>query len=360
MADAFSPYASQAGGEDGILSPSTVMDSFFEESVDTLKGSIASLKLRVNAAEAATREAEAERLRLVNQVAALEADRRKLGQEAERWRRRCLELEQECATLVVREDSAQGQLRESHSRERVLAVKAIKCRIVAAEAENETMQAKSEARAFNWDAQRVSRELVARVSEVEKLRAELQETRTLAETERAAVERMTTDRNGVAAECKLQREALQDAEKRYGAMEARLHDTEGLLNTAHRKHTDFMEEVQATRLRCQRLEEANNRLRLDLQEAVGQAVRSGEKPFYTMGGPKADESLALFGSSGFQIVSAAKSVPASNPSALSSPKFRADYPGSSHARQLRSKVLSARGEALDGIDRLGRGPPAQA
>lgn len=324
--------------------------------VETLKGTVASMRLRVNSAEAATKQAEAERLRLIDQVVALEADRRNLQQEAERWRRKCLELEQECTALSVREDGAQVQLREAHTRERQLAVKSIESRLAAAYAENEQMQAQSQARAYNWDAQRLLRELEAKVAELEKMRGELEEDRTQIEKLRAALELVTKDREAIVAEREEQREALVEAAKRHGALEARVYDLEGLLNASHRKQTDFMEEVQSGRLKCHRLEEANSRLRVDLQEAIAQAVRGGEKPFYSAGRGKVEDLPGLFTSSGALKLSANESVsprsPASDPVSLRSPKSRLDYPKSAHARQLRGKVLSARGEALDTIDRL--------
>jgi len=358
-----------------------------------LRGQLAVANRRVSAAEAETRSNESERVRLLDQIVTLEADRRTLRQEAEHWRHCCLKVEKECANLALREDVAQGELRDAHVRERDLAVKSIEKRIAATEAENIQARSSAEAMGYAFEVDRLSKALNAKEAEVRSLRAELQETRVLRDASDTALKRLEDQHVHVTTHRDLDLQALRDTHRRASSLESQVESLHEALRAAAAKEADLASEAAAHHSRCVRLEEANKRLRLDLQEAISQAVRNGEIPFYAGGPARADvpayvqepsspcsspkydratltknaitrhvpldNTWPRSGASGVSPPRAQQPEPGSlsGTAHLRSPKSRFDYQRSSHARSLRSQVLSARAEALDKVDFLNKAHP---
>lgn len=338
------------------------------ESVESLKGELAVAKREREGAIREREQAEGERQQLVKQVVDLEAKCRSLHQEAEQWRHHALDFEQQCATYAAREDSMHAQVREAHNRQRDLAVKHIEGRISQTQAENSQAKAEAEARTQVWQSQQLESKLNSRVEEAQSLRRELAEERSRAQTSRLEVESLGAqlkDRSKEQEELKAQ---LAESEHHRGLLNERVKGLETAMQAASHRHLDNSEELNRQRAKIEDMEAANARLRLDLQEAINQAVRTGELPFYsgarsdakpTQGDDSSDKEPPTMGVWSTLDRSPLDSfTPPRLPRTPLSPKSRLDYPKSSHARELRQKVLNSREDALNQIDSLRTSLPA--
>lgn len=334
------------------------------QSVEYLKGELAVAKREREGAVREREQAEGEREKLVTQVVNLEAKCRSLQQEMEHWRQQALDFEQQCATFAAREDSIHAQMRDSHNRQRDLAVKHIEGRIARTEAENNQAKAEAEARTQVWQSQQLESKLHSKVDEVQSLRKELAEERTRAQTLHVETESLGAQLKDSSAEKGALTEQLAESERQRGLLNERVKGLETAMQAASHRHLDTSEELNRQKAKIEDMESANARLRLDLQEAINQAVRTGELPFYSGArsdadaeAKKADESLdkepptmgcwSRLDRSPLDSFTAPRS-----PRTPLSSRSRLDYPKSSHARELRQKVLNSREDALNQIDKL--------
>jgi len=339
-------------------------------SVEQLKGEVAVARKQADTAEREARRVDNDHRRLVEQVVGLEAQRRSLQQDVEHWRQQSVGFESESAAFRVREDTLLAQLREARTHERDLALKSIEGRILCTQAENLQAKAQAEARANTWQSQQLEAKLLSKNAEVETLRNEVRDAHARGEASRVEAEGLQVQLRAAVGEQSGQSEALIDAERKHDVLEDRIARLESALKAASAKHTAFAQEVAKKDTETWNLEEKNGRLRLDLQAAICQAVCAGEVPFYSGGGGRFQKQAACV--EDFNDVPAmgvCTSMEPDSPCPLSSPvspqhqhpakgplspRSRLDYPKSTHARHLRQKVLSARGEAYDCMDQLGR------
>lgn len=298
-------------------------------STERLVGDLAAAKLRVNVLEADLRNAAQERQNFVDKVVDLEAKNRNLIKEIERRDCECMTLQKECADGGLREDMAQEELREAHLRERELAVRSVERYIAITEANNATVVAQSEAAGHLIDVKRLERDVSSKDEEVLQLRAELHEARSQGEQSKWAFQRLETEYQNLQQAKDGIYEALCDANMQLGALEAKLKSLEANLQVCAQEKVEYAQEAEQERAKSRKLQEANTRLRLDLQDAIGQAQSK-----------KADPP--------FRLEIAAELATSTLPAV----KSHVDYPRCINDRNLRLKILSARGEALDKIDRL--------
>jgi hypothetical protein len=339
-------------------------------SVEVLKGELHVEKQKAFAARREANDLETERQKLVAQVVNLESQRRKLLQESDHWRERCLGFEKECANLATQEDVVHAKLREATTREKAFAVKTIESRITHAEMENAQAKAQSEAAQLTWQCQQLESKLGAKSAEVDSLRAEVVNLRTASETRRREREGFTVQMRDVQDDRDMHKEGLVEAQRRQGVLEERASCLESALQASTAKQAEFAKEVAKRQEEAFSMEETNRKLRMDLQEAISQAVRSGEVPFYSGSGGRFQQvpavledmkeppRMGVWSKLESELprpltspISSAQSSPVRSPL---SARSRLDYPKTSRARQLRHKVLSARGEALDYVDLLAR------
>jgi len=371
-----------------------------------------------------------DRQQLIDQVIALEADVRAMQQEAERWRLRCLESERDRAAAAAAEDRAQLDLRDAHERERKLAAQSVEMRLRKAEVDNSILQSEAEVRRHQHELQMQDEKLKgkeedlnflrtelhrmracsqeqdallrARESEAEAAQAELQRLRLSAriqeertqvleadirsvrnelrealdygESRRVALERIEKDH---AEELERERSgrllALSNAKEHSNRLEAQNKELQVALSSATSSHSELNREAECLRTKSNHLDTVNQKLRLDLQEAIHHTVRSGAMPFYHGGAVHTDApdgvesreltipkppSTDMIPRPPVQAVpmSPRRSREASlNPIYLPtySAKSRLDYPRGSCSRRLRREVLTARTSAPGRYDEHG-------
>jgi len=344
------------------------------DSVDQLKGEAAGAGTQADAAQREAQRVEKSGRELAEQVGGgREAQQRGVQQDVEYWRQRCLVFESECATLAVREDTAQAQLREALCRERNLAVENIEGRILCTQAENLQAKAQAEARANTSQSQQLEAKLLAKNAEVDSLRDEVCNARARGEASRVEAESLQAQLRAFLGERVFESEALIDAEHKQAVLQDRIKSLEAALQAASTKHAVLAQEVAKNGTETWNLEETNRRLRLDLQEAVSQALlRPSTRPpsemaFYSeVGGSFQQRAACVEDLKDVPTMGVWSTMESNLPRPLSSPSprrsaksplspgSRFDYPKSSHARHLRQKILSARGEAYEQVADLRR------
>jgi len=371
-----------------------------KESPDRLRGDLSIASQRLSDAVDAREIAEHERLGLIDKVARLEDDLRVVTRDAQQKNRRCLELERERADLAYREDQAQQEVSVTHARERTEVKRLIELELVITEAENREARLKVQIVDQQFEIQRLQEAVNSRSNELGSVRGDLCEVRTESEARRTALETLNIERVALQKDHAIQYETLCNANRRSGMLEARCENLEHALLMAKRKQAEHLAEAEKCREHSEKLDEGNRRLRLDLQNAIGQAVRSGEAPFYAGGcqelarpaclddcgqpwpwrSPRATASRSaacemlqpkvpagLYSTSkdssdvltksprgastlragGMESLSPLHPLHPARPAAS-----RHDYPKSTRSRRMRMDVVSARGEAMDISDSL--------
>mmetsp|Transcript_53360 Transcript_53360/g.114688 ORF Transcript_53360/g.114688 Transcript_53360/m.114688 type:complete len:315 (+) Transcript_53360:75-1019(+) len=310
--------------------------------VERLRGDLASAQLGRFSAELDSTTDRVELHRLIDHSVALEAELRASRREAETWRLRYRDLEQEFLAYTAKEDATRQELNETRRRERELSIEAVERRIAGAEEENKEIRFQAEARAKACEAAQLSAALSESEREACILREELEQLREVVAKSSAngaeaseSVEEAARRRSGTAGSA---------AEVEAASVEAARHVEAALaaLTVAERKEANMARELEAERVRSVSLDEANRRLRLDLQEMIAQAVRTGEVPFYA-GGAGHNVEACL--------------VPLRGESLPPSPPWTPPLLSKSDARQAhhqaKREVFDGRQRALDRIDQLG-------
>jgi len=142
-------------------------------------------------------------------------------------------------------------------------------------------------------------------------------------------------------ECAAKAQDCTKLEKQAAALELRTAQLEATLMRKSGEHVEAAKHAEALRAEKKSLEESNRKLRLDLQEAIGQFVRLGGVPF-SMGDGNGIFSTSRKGHS------QGPSGRRRHPEALAAQRVpgveSAYYSGSPFARRLRGEVYSARGQ----------------
>mmetsp|Transcript_126280 Transcript_126280/g.252290 ORF Transcript_126280/g.252290 Transcript_126280/m.252290 type:complete len:344 (-) Transcript_126280:50-1081(-) len=253
---------------------------FLDATAEWLRGDLSAAKAQVWTAEIEERCLETERSRLAERIVVLEAENRRLRQEADQWRQRCGDLEQECHTLRMYRDSSEDAQEHAWLQEKDLGAKRVAGQLAAAEAENARLRAEDECQNEKVQNARLSQELHERIDDINKLKQELLETLGREEVGRITVAQLEAAIQAAVNDRDQHCEARQDAQQRLAAAEAQAKNYHSAVGEAAAALTSMASEADKQNNRSRRLEEANQKLRLDLQEMTDQALRGGELPFY--------------------------------------------------------------------------------
>jgi len=288
-------------------------------------------------------------LQLSDEVLALEAERSCLRDDAEYWRLRCVQLGHECANFALREDVAQTQLKEAHVREREMAKKTIERQLACSELAPrpdavdcdevihlrvELLDARAQCQALREQIRELrgpnSARYAALESECKTLRTQMLESQTLSSTLQSRIDRLEKDAIALESDRDAQTRARGLAEQQVADLQwqvAQLRDAAA----DQRKHTSS-------------LEEANQHLRMDLQEAVSQSLKASKVLNYQDRPRSAGLATPrqLYRDYLSEAATTAPNSPGSPSPSYLSPRSRLDYPRSARARQLRKEILQAK------------------
>lgn len=211
----------------------------------------------------------------------MEADRRVLTLEVERWRRRCFGLERANATLDPLLNEAQMRLEASCAHERRVGMNLINEKLGKAEQEKEIIRVLNDFTEAKFRIQKLESALADKDTDIDALREQLraEAAKTLGMAGRAQLACRGAEDASAPALAR-ERECRGRAEDKVVQHEARIQQYQESLHAATAREVALTEEVKVGRSIRQSLEDANRRLRLDLQEVLSQAVRGGERPYY--------------------------------------------------------------------------------
>lgn len=206
------------------------------------------------------------------------------------------------------------------------------------EAELETTQALLRKERLN--AQQSEDLLKQRENEMAKLRSEMQDALSSGRTHRMAHEALLLRSSG-------QTNALDDAARRSEELEAKVASLEQDLVTQVAKHADYVREAEVFRTRSDHCESINQKLRLDLQDALSPRMEVGPIPRpWTPPCEPGDPARSPPWRHGHSVPRFRTKAPPSPPHAPPPSSLilsgRQDYPRGSMSRRLQREVLSAR------------------
>lgn len=250
-------------------------------SPEGLRAELAAARRGLHAETLNAQWAEADRAGLVDCIVRLEAEKRALQQEASEWRARYLELERVRAALAAQECEAQDSLLHAHVSSRHVAARDIASRIAATEARNGELRARADAVGALGRAGRLEEQWTLALAESESHKQELEEARRLGEISRAEVKRLEQGNLALQADAQLLKESQLESDGLIARLELRAQTAEARLLEVQQREATLVRVAAEEQARMDCLEDVNHRLRLDLQEAISQAVRTCETPFYS-------------------------------------------------------------------------------
>lgn len=246
---------------------------------EQLLGELAGARLGQRAAEVDVLAADQEAANLAGYVVTLEAERRALRQEVERLNRRVQELEQNQRALDQICEEAQRGHAQAVSREKVLALRDLDRQLNAAQAENTSLRCRAEVNSKQWEVEGARRILATTEAEVSELKEALRAERSTSYKKDLDQARQEIARLEVAEQN--EKKGREMAEDRARILEVHVDKLEQNIRSTTAREVALRAEVQVQREQRDSSEAVSRRLRLDLQEVTSQAIRGGERPYYT-------------------------------------------------------------------------------
>merc|ERR1719422_2363232 len=152
--------------------------------------------------------------------------------EVREWQQRCIGFERDCAASAMRVDAAAMEYQASQRCERSLEAAVLQQRLSEVEVKNAEAEAWVQARVLTGDTQKLERSLATSMSEVEVLRAELQEAQAQGFRAQGSLSRLEREHKILKEDRDEQHLALASAMERLGALASRCEGLEALATTA--------------------------------------------------------------------------------------------------------------------------------